>query len=163
MSSFCFVLYFILLLNLFLSYYDCSKSNTVHILSQGVSRALVENSRTLRLPTYLHERLGLIRNAKNRLEEKGITPTIDVSGFHYCYRNNVISFTWFELHRIKFQWITISPTNHYFKINWDVKFLCLSFTLFKFFLFSQWAIINFFHSIIFSEDCRESERVSEES
>ncbi|XWS57993.1 hypothetical protein CRYUN_Cryun09bG0220900 [Craigia yunnanensis] len=46
-------------------------------IRQGVSRALVENSRTLRLPTYLHERLGLIRNAKNRLEEKGITPTID--------------------------------------------------------------------------------------
>ncbi|XVF42802.1 hypothetical protein PTKIN_Ptkin01aG0394400 [Pterospermum kingtungense] len=46
-------------------------------IRQGVSRALVENSRTLRLPMYLHERLGLIRNAKNRLEEKGITPTID--------------------------------------------------------------------------------------
>ncbi|KAB2005185.1 hypothetical protein E1A91_D11G259900v1 [Gossypium mustelinum] len=46
-------------------------------IRQGVSRALVENSRTLRLPTYLHERLGLIRNAKYRLEEKGITPTID--------------------------------------------------------------------------------------
>ncbi|OMP05985.1 RNA polymerase sigma-70 [Corchorus olitorius] len=46
-------------------------------IRQGVSRALVENSRTLRLPTHLHERLGLIRNAKNRLEEKGITPTID--------------------------------------------------------------------------------------
>ncbi|XP_022742264.1 RNA polymerase sigma factor sigA-like isoform X1 [Durio zibethinus] len=44
---------------------------------QGVSRALVENSKTLRLPTHLHERLGLIRNAKNRLKEKGITPTID--------------------------------------------------------------------------------------
>lgn len=46
---------------------------------QGVSRALVENSRTLRLPTHLHERLGLIRNAKIRLQEKGITPSIDVS------------------------------------------------------------------------------------
>ncbi|XVE62363.1 hypothetical protein DITRI_Ditri06bG0112300 [Diplodiscus trichospermus] len=46
-------------------------------IRQGVSRALVENSRTLRLPTHLHERLGLIRNAKLRLEEKGITPTID--------------------------------------------------------------------------------------
>lgn len=68
---------------LYLSYYDCTKANIVHTSSQGVSRALVENSRTLRLPTYLHERLGLIRNAKYRLEEKGITPTIDVSGFHY--------------------------------------------------------------------------------
>ncbi|XVF30589.1 hypothetical protein REPUB_Repub16aG0071400 [Reevesia pubescens] len=46
-------------------------------IRQGVSRALVESSRTLRLPTHLHERLGLIKNAKNRLEEKGITPTID--------------------------------------------------------------------------------------
>nr|XP_004307835.2 PREDICTED: RNA polymerase sigma factor sigA [Fragaria vesca subsp. vesca] len=46
-------------------------------IRQGVSRALVENSRTLRLPTHLHERLGLIRNAKVRLEEKGITPSID--------------------------------------------------------------------------------------
>lgn len=46
---------------------------------QGVSRALVENSRMLRLPAHLHERLCLIRNAKIRLEEKGITPSIDVS------------------------------------------------------------------------------------
>ncbi|XP_075650300.1 RNA polymerase sigma factor sigA isoform X1 [Castanea sativa] len=46
-------------------------------IRQGVSRALVENSRTLRLPTHLHERLGLIRNAKIRLQEKGITPSID--------------------------------------------------------------------------------------
>ncbi|KAK6936484.1 RNA polymerase sigma-70 region 2, partial [Dillenia turbinata] len=46
-------------------------------IRQGVSRALVENSRTLRLPTYLHERLSLIRNAKIRLEDKGITPSID--------------------------------------------------------------------------------------
>ncbi|RXI08115.1 hypothetical protein DVH24_022259 [Malus domestica] len=46
-------------------------------IRQGVSRALVENSKTLRLPTHLHERLGLIRNAKIRLEEKGITPSID--------------------------------------------------------------------------------------
>lgn len=33
----------------------------------------------MRLPTHLHERLSLIRNAKFRLEERGITPTIDVS------------------------------------------------------------------------------------
>ncbi|KAK9120336.1 hypothetical protein Syun_017953 [Stephania yunnanensis] len=45
-------------------------------IRQGVSRALVENSRTLRLPTHLHERLSLIRNAKLRLEEQGITPSI---------------------------------------------------------------------------------------
>ncbi|KAJ6951871.1 hypothetical protein NC653_041120 [Populus alba x Populus x berolinensis] len=47
------------------------------ILAMGVSRALVDNSRTLRLPNHLHERLGLIRNAKIRLEEKGVTPSID--------------------------------------------------------------------------------------
>ncbi|KAK2658546.1 hypothetical protein Ddye_005079 [Dipteronia dyeriana] len=46
-------------------------------IRQGVSRALVENSRTLRLPNHLHERLGLIKNAKIRLEEKGVTPSID--------------------------------------------------------------------------------------
>lgn len=46
-------------------------------IRQGVSRALVDSSRTLRLPTHLHERLGLIRNAKLRLEEKGISPSID--------------------------------------------------------------------------------------
>lgn len=46
-------------------------------IRQGVSRALVENSRTLRLPAHLHERLSLIRNAEYRLEERGITPTID--------------------------------------------------------------------------------------
>ncbi|XP_044497868.1 RNA polymerase sigma factor sigA-like [Mangifera indica] len=46
-------------------------------IRQGIHRALVENSRTLRLPNHLHERLGLIRNAKIRLEEKGVTPSID--------------------------------------------------------------------------------------
>lgn len=50
----------------------------IFLSCQGVSRALVENSGTLRLPIYLHERLSLIRNAKNRLEQKGITPTIEV-------------------------------------------------------------------------------------
>ncbi|XP_057463883.1 RNA polymerase sigma factor sigA-like [Actinidia eriantha] len=44
---------------------------------QGVSRALVENSRTLRLPTHLHERLSLIRNAKTKLKDKGLAPSID--------------------------------------------------------------------------------------
>ncbi|EXB56431.1 RNA polymerase sigma factor rpoD [Morus notabilis] len=48
-----------------------------HSGPSGVLRALVENSRTLRLPTHLHERLSTIRNAKNRLQEKGITPSID--------------------------------------------------------------------------------------
>ncbi|KAI4330787.1 hypothetical protein MLD38_029039 [Melastoma candidum] len=46
-------------------------------IRQGVSRALVENARTLRLPAHLHERLGLIRNARVRLEGKGIEPSID--------------------------------------------------------------------------------------
>ncbi|CAK9165993.1 unnamed protein product [Ilex paraguariensis] len=46
-------------------------------IRQGVSRALVDNSRTLRLPNHLHERLSLIRNAKSKLEEKGIMPSID--------------------------------------------------------------------------------------
>ncbi|CAL5430580.1 unnamed protein product [Camellia sinensis] len=44
---------------------------------EGVSRALVENARTLRLLTYLHERLSLIRNAKTKHEEEGIAPPID--------------------------------------------------------------------------------------
>ncbi|RWW11009.1 hypothetical protein GW17_00025412 [Ensete ventricosum] len=46
---------------------------------QGVTRTLFKNSRTLRLPAHLHERLGSIRHAKIRLEEKGIAPSIDVS------------------------------------------------------------------------------------
>lgn len=46
-------------------------------IRQGVSRALAENSRTLRLPTHLHERLISIRNAKMRLEERGIIPSVD--------------------------------------------------------------------------------------
>nr|XP_009629626.1 RNA polymerase sigma factor sigA-like isoform X2 [Nicotiana tomentosiformis] len=46
-------------------------------IRQGVSRALVENSRTLRLPIHLHERLSLIRNAKIKLKENGITPSIE--------------------------------------------------------------------------------------
>lgn len=46
-------------------------------IRQGVSRALVENSRTLRLPTHLHERLSLIRNAKIKLEGRGIYPSVD--------------------------------------------------------------------------------------
>ncbi|GFS45753.1 sigma factor A [Actinidia rufa] len=46
-------------------------------IRQGVSRALVENSRTLRLPTHLHERLSLIRNAKTKLKDKGLAPSID--------------------------------------------------------------------------------------
>ncbi|KAL5226656.1 hypothetical protein ABZP36_014921, partial [Zizania latifolia] len=33
-------------------------------IRQGVSRALAENSKTFRLPTYLHERLIAIRGAK---------------------------------------------------------------------------------------------------
>ncbi|EYU44877.1 hypothetical protein ABFS82_08G000300 [Erythranthe guttata] len=61
--------------------YDSSKGFKISTyvywwIRQGVSKALVENSRTLRLPTHLHERLSLIRNAKARLEEKGITPSI---------------------------------------------------------------------------------------
>ncbi|XP_020244786.1 RNA polymerase sigma factor sigA [Asparagus officinalis] len=46
-------------------------------IRQGVSRTLAENSRTLRLPLHLHERLSSIRNAKIRLEERGITPSVD--------------------------------------------------------------------------------------
>ncbi|KAL7583177.1 hypothetical protein Lser_V15G43649 [Lactuca serriola] len=46
-------------------------------IRQGVSRALIENSKILRLPTHLHERQSAIRNAKAKLEEQGITPSID--------------------------------------------------------------------------------------
>lgn len=46
-------------------------------IRQGVSKALIENSRTLRLPIHMHERLGAIRNAKAKLEEKGIIPSIE--------------------------------------------------------------------------------------
>ncbi|OEL16721.1 RNA polymerase sigma factor sigA [Dichanthelium oligosanthes] len=46
-------------------------------IRQGVSRALAENSKTFRLPTYLHERLIAIRSAKYALEDQGIAPTIE--------------------------------------------------------------------------------------
>nr|XP_043632705.1 RNA polymerase sigma factor sigA-like [Erigeron canadensis] len=46
-------------------------------IRQGVSKALIENSRTLRLPIHMHERLSAIRHAKAKLEEKGITPSIE--------------------------------------------------------------------------------------
>ncbi|KAL4574919.1 hypothetical protein LXL04_021759 [Taraxacum kok-saghyz] len=46
-------------------------------IRQGVSKALIENSRTLRLPIHMHERRTAIRNAKAKLEEKGITPSIE--------------------------------------------------------------------------------------
>lgn len=37
------------------------------------------NSKTVRLPRYLCERLISIRNAKVKLERQGITPSVDVS------------------------------------------------------------------------------------
>ncbi|KAL4557179.1 hypothetical protein LXL04_035351 [Taraxacum kok-saghyz] len=46
-------------------------------IRQGVSRALIENSKILRLPTHLHERQSAIRNAKVKLQDQGITPSID--------------------------------------------------------------------------------------
>ncbi|KAM0042952.1 putative RNA polymerase sigma-70 region 3, RNA polymerase sigma-70 region 2 [Helianthus debilis subsp. tardiflorus] len=46
-------------------------------IRQGVSKALIENSRTLRLPIHIHERLSAIRHAKAKLEEKGIAPSIE--------------------------------------------------------------------------------------
>ncbi|XP_066380512.1 RNA polymerase sigma factor sigA-like [Miscanthus floridulus] len=46
-------------------------------IRQGVSRALADNSKTFRLPTYLHERLIAIRGAKYALEDQGIAPTVE--------------------------------------------------------------------------------------
>ncbi|KAJ3692542.1 hypothetical protein LUZ60_011637 [Juncus effusus] len=46
-------------------------------IRQGVSRTFVENSGLVRLPSYMHERLGLIKNAKFTLQQEGITPTIE--------------------------------------------------------------------------------------
>ncbi|KAM0041446.1 putative RNA polymerase sigma-70 region 3, RNA polymerase sigma-70 region 2 [Helianthus debilis subsp. tardiflorus] len=46
-------------------------------IRQGVSKALIENSRTLRVPVHVHERLSAIRQAKAKLEKKGITPSIE--------------------------------------------------------------------------------------
>lgn len=46
-------------------------------IRQGVSRALADNSKTFRLPTYLHERLIAIRGAKYALEDQGISPTTE--------------------------------------------------------------------------------------
>lgn len=46
-------------------------------IRQGISRALFENSTTVSLPAFLHERLSLIRGAKLKLKQKGLTPSID--------------------------------------------------------------------------------------
>ncbi|KAJ8424367.1 hypothetical protein Cgig2_023372 [Carnegiea gigantea] len=46
-------------------------------LLQGISRALTANSRIVRLPSHLRARLSLIHNAKNKLQAKGITPSLD--------------------------------------------------------------------------------------
>lgn len=46
-------------------------------IRQGITRAIAEHSRTIRLPTHLHERLGLIRNAKLLLKEKGVDPSLE--------------------------------------------------------------------------------------
>ena len=88
---------------------------------QGVSRALVENSRTLRLPTHLHERLGLIKNAKIKHQEKGITPSIDVSWLSLSDKQQL------SLHLIfgtlKYQWTwLIQPI-----ITYNHKLECFTF------------------------------------
>lgn len=62
--------------------YDSSRGHKISTyvywwIRQGVTRTFFENSRTLRLPTHLHERLSAIRNAKAKLERKGVTPSID--------------------------------------------------------------------------------------
>ncbi|KAL4575999.1 hypothetical protein LXL04_012087 [Taraxacum kok-saghyz] len=62
--------------------YDSSRGHKISTyvywwIRQGVTRTYFENSKTLRLPTHLHERLSAIRNAKAKLERKGITPSID--------------------------------------------------------------------------------------
>ncbi|PWA76789.1 RNA polymerase sigma-70 [Artemisia annua] len=62
--------------------YDSSRGHKISTyvywwIRQGVTRTFFENSKTLRLPTHLHERLSAIRNAKAKLERKGITPSID--------------------------------------------------------------------------------------
>ncbi|KAL8255344.1 hypothetical protein R6Q59_033565 [Mikania micrantha] len=60
--------------------YIISTSLSVELIFQNqfrVSKALIENSKTLRLPIHIHERLSAIRHAKAKLEEKGITPSIE--------------------------------------------------------------------------------------
>ncbi|KAK1409231.1 hypothetical protein QVD17_35756 [Tagetes erecta] len=62
--------------------YDSSRGHKISTyvywwIRQGVTRTFFENSKTLRLPTHLHERLGAIRTAKAKLQRKGITPSID--------------------------------------------------------------------------------------
>ena len=61
---------------------------------QGVSRALADNSKTFRLPTYLHERLIAIRGAKYALEDQGIAPTVEVRGL-YRWNFWLVSSTYF--------------------------------------------------------------------
>lgn len=46
-------------------------------IRQGITKAIAERSRTIRLPTHLHDSLGLIRNAKLLLKEKGVDPSLE--------------------------------------------------------------------------------------
>nr|AKC88627.1 sigma factor [Erodium trifolium] len=45
-------------------------------IRQGISKALVDYPKFYRIPAHLNARIGLVREAKDRLEQKGVTPTI---------------------------------------------------------------------------------------
>nr|AKC88622.1 sigma factor [California macrophylla] len=45
-------------------------------IRQGISKALVDYPKYYRIPAHLNARIGLVREAKIRLEEKGVTPSI---------------------------------------------------------------------------------------
>ncbi|KAH9321672.1 hypothetical protein KI387_016311, partial [Taxus chinensis] len=46
-------------------------------IRQGIIKALAEYRRTVRIPSHVNERLGLIRKAKLSLEENGMPPSIE--------------------------------------------------------------------------------------
>ncbi|XP_057845066.2 RNA polymerase sigma factor sigA isoform X2 [Cryptomeria japonica] len=45
-------------------------------IRQGITRALVDYKRTVRIPNHVHERLALIRKAKLTLQENGVTSSV---------------------------------------------------------------------------------------
>lgn len=46
-------------------------------IRQGITRALADYRRTVRIPNHVHERLALIRKAKLTLQENGITSSVE--------------------------------------------------------------------------------------
>lgn len=48
---------------------------------QGVTRAIADHSRTVRVPVHVHDTLGRIRKAKSRLLSEGSSASVQVMSY----------------------------------------------------------------------------------